>query len=877
MTNVKSLLSVRKNYALRSFVWGFGLAFLIFLPWMIFNNGYFFFYGDFNVQQIPFYQMIHDSVRSGNIGWSYTTDLGANIIGSYSFYLFSSPFFWLTIPFPSEAVPYLMAPLLMLKFAFASLAAYTFLRRYVKNKNFAVFGALMYAFSGFGIYNVFFNHFHEAMIVFPFLLAAVDAFIFEKKRGVLAVAVFAAAIVNYYFFAGQAVFVFIYWLFRMYSGSYRMTVKEFLRFVLEVVLGFAAAAVILIPSVLAVIQNSRVNRYPPAGWSTLTYSNEQRYIHLLVTFFFPPDMPAYANFTPDSNAKWASVAAWIPVFSMVGVFAFYRIKGHKWLKRLIPFLFVVAFIPLFNSAFQLFNPVYYARWFYMLVLLLVLATILSLDREDTDFRPSLKITFLITLAIGALIGFMPVKDSDNNVKGYGLEKMPDRFWIWVAIAFAGLAMLMIILNFRKKPRAFVVWTGVLLSVAIVGYANVLIGTGVLNASYRKDYIIDNAIKNRDQFSEIEDLSAVRSDFYNEMDNMGMFWQIPSIQAFQSIVPGSVMDYYNSVGVERSVGSRPKTDVYAIRSFLSCKYLFDNDSDGKKFATGSQYNLMPGWDFLMEKNGYKVYENQYYIPYGFTYDTYVTEEEYNDTSESNRSKLMLKSIVLTEEQAEKYGSFLSHDEHLEDYKYSQSEYFEDCEARRKLTCSKIVFENNCFTAQIKTGNSDELVFFSIPYEKGWSAQVNGQDVDVEKVNVGFMAVKVPANTDAEIRFTYKTPGLSAGLVVSAISGVGFVVYMFLWKGPKKRRDDEPETAVAAAVPDPAAPVAEDDLGPLEGADDAKIQTIMKLSSFFEQETEAATQDAEADNQDEAEAEQRDEASETSAPQSAPDSPEETHEN
>ncbi len=99
------------------------------------DNGYFLYYGDFNVQQVPFYQMCHDAVRSGNMGWSWTTDLGANFMGSYTFYLLGSPFFWLTIPFPSEAVPYLMAPLLVLKFACASLAGFIYLRRYVRRES----------------------------------------------------------------------------------------------------------------------------------------------------------------------------------------------------------------------------------------------------------------------------------------------------------------------------------------------------------------------------------------------------------------------------------------------------------------------------------------------------------------------------------------------------------------------------------------------------------------------------------------------------------------------------------------------------------------------------------------------------------------------
>lgn len=56
--------------------------------------------------------------------------------------------------------------------------------------------------------------------------------------------------------------------------------------------------------------------------------------------------------------------------------------------------------------------------------------------------------------------------------------------------------------------------------------------------------------------------------------------MPTIQAFHSIVPGSVMDYYDSIDEGRGVGSRPDTDHYGIRGLLSVKYLFDfaNDSD-----------------------------------------------------------------------------------------------------------------------------------------------------------------------------------------------------------------------------------------------------------------------------------------------------------
>ena len=140
-----------------TFLLGLLVSACFFLPYMIFSEGYFTFYGDFNVQQIPFYKECHAAIKSGNIFWNWNTDLGANFIGSYSFYLLGSPFFWLTIPFPNSFVPYLMGPLLILKFGCAALTAYFYIRRFTRTPDAAMLGGLLYAFSGFSVYNIFFN------------------------------------------------------------------------------------------------------------------------------------------------------------------------------------------------------------------------------------------------------------------------------------------------------------------------------------------------------------------------------------------------------------------------------------------------------------------------------------------------------------------------------------------------------------------------------------------------------------------------------------------------------------------------------------------------------------------------------------------------
>ena len=72
----------------------------------------------------------------------------------------------------------------------------------------------------------------------------------------------------------------------------------------------------------------------------------------------------------------------------------------------------------------------------------------------------------------------------------------------------------------------------------------------------------------------------------------------------------------------------------------------------------------------------------------------------------------------------------------------------------------------------------LLFFSVPYESGWHATVNGKEVDVEKVNVGFMAVEVPGDTVSKVEFTYRTPGLSTGILITVISVGVYLVYGIL---------------------------------------------------------------------------------------------------
>ena len=75
-------------------------------------------------------------------------------------------------------------------------------------------------------------------------------------------------------------------------------------------------------------------------------------------------------------------------------------------------------------------------------------------------------------------------------------------------------------------------------------------------------------------------------------------------------------------------------------------------------------------------------------------------------------------------------------YIGDTNISDEELTDICEDRRRYTCDTFETSGNGFDATI-TLKEENLVFFSVPYDKGWTATVNGEPVEIEKVNVGFM--------------------------------------------------------------------------------------------------------------------------------------------
>ena len=793
---IKPRLLTQREQSHKKFWQAVGLcaltAAVFFLPFYILDGGFFHYAGDFNSQQISFYRYMNGFVKGAGYPdsafagaprntFSWATDLGSGVMNAYSFYLYGSPFFWLSVLLPQSWLPYMMVPLLVLKFGVAGGGAYLYLRRYVKNANYAVLGACLYALSGFAVYNVFFNHFVDVVALFPYLLWALDEAIYEDRHGLFAFWVAVNLLNNYFFFVGQVIFLCIYFVCKLSARDFRLTGRKFGHLLWESVLGVAMGCLLLFPAVLSLLQNPRTIDLS-SGWGFLTYAKVQQYLAILLSWILPPDSPYLTSVWSEGVIKWTSMTAYLPLCSLAGAMAYWRSRKADSKKRIVAVCAVCALVPVLNSAFYALNSSYYARWYYMPTLILAAMTVNALEDPDIDLdAPARGIGWIMLATL--VFAVVPVRDDTTETWSFGVLKNPEQFFVVLGFGLLGLMLYRVLCSKWRQDSRFAQRMTAAVLVFACAFTMVHIGIGKFGQWHTDSDLVEqdtNALLLKNDLPE----GDYRIDTYKIHDNIGMWLDKSCLQYFGSTAAPSILSFYPGLGVKRDVRSEPEITNYALRGLLSVEYLITTPEKRESFEDEAD----AGWTYLADVDGYTLYHNDNYVPMGFTYDYYVTEATYQTSIKTLRSNLLMRALVLTDEDVAQYGKYLTElsEDMLNDLHYDS--YTQDCADRRAHSCSVFQMNNAGFHAEI-TLDKANLVFFSVPYDDGFTAYVNGEKTDILRVDEGLMAVLCQPGASS-IDFVYQAAGLSASRVVTAVAIPVWVVYVACFVRRKRRGTGTP---------------------------------------------------------------------------------------
>ena len=163
----------------------------------------------------------------------------------------------------------------------------------------------------------------------------------------------------------------------------------------------------------------------------------------------------------------------------------------------------------------------------------------------------------------------------------------------------------------------------------------------------------------------------------------------------------------------------------------------------------------------EKTFY-LYEHHLTVPIGSAYDNYMTESQFQKIPKELRAIAMLKCIIIPDDKKSAVKGL------MEEYVWNKEERLsvQDESAlvneRNEEASAELTKNYNGFHSTI-TVDRDKYAFFSVPYDRGFTAYVNGKMVKILESN-GMMAVPLEKGKN-EIVFLYRNYSLLIGIICS----------------------------------------------------------------------------------------------------------------
>lgn len=722
--------------------------------YMISDRGVFTVVADFNTQQIPFLTAMNHYLKNASGTWCWNADLGTQLIGGYTFYNIGSPFVWLTFLFPKTLVPYLTGWLYILKYMVAGLTAYLYLRMFIKNKEYAVGGALVYAFSGFQSTNLLFFHFHDVVACFPLMLIGLEKMIAERKKGLFIFAVFLNCMVNYFFFISEVIFLILYYIVRFWKKDVVLFFKDAVLCMFCGIVGTGMAAFLFLPSVLFIMGNPRTQS--SFHLRTLMYYGG----HLLLAvkgFLLPGEsMGNQSCIVPE---HWYSADCYLPMIGGALAFAYMLKKRKDWLTKFLLILWIISCSPLLDSAFYLFTEPY-KRWWFMFSLMLAAASVKVLDeREEYPVKAGILINLTLLILFG--LSLLYLERSSWMETTVILRKQV--FIINYVIAYLGLGLTWIFCLGRRQMRGNV-WKAFLVCCCVFCVATTFYGLSLYrqNAETGRDYL--KHYQAGLQLKKLDDQYR-----YNLTDNvLTLTGEASGVGSFNSTVSSSINEFDQLFDFERQNVSMIPDSVPGVRELLAAKYRLTREAP----SVGEAADV-----FSVDETKYYVAEDPV-CPIGFMLDTYITKSELKALPVSKRGMAMMDNLVVSDDDESVVADYLRHNSDVTDTEGSGeiSAMVAAALENRVTDFHRLQSGFEC-TASL---DSKRAVFFSVPYDSGWSAYVGGDKVEILDCG-GLMGILLEPG-EYRISFQYQVPGFKTGIGIAIVC---FAVFAWsIWDTRKK---------------------------------------------------------------------------------------------
>lgn len=724
------------------------------------------------------------------IGWTFTQGMGQNIFPGF----YGDMFFYFLTTWDKANIAYGLAFMEVLKIILIGLVFYHFLKE-VKVSGFSsLLFSILIAFCGFVIVGGTWLYFSTEAVYVSIILYGFERWLNHGKMFFLVLGITLLALMQPFLLYVYTLLISAYAIVR-YHDVKEKNGKQFILFVLKTVCIAAMAVFIssyqLFANLLQMIESPRV-----AGEASFfsKLSDKSMFDFADATLRFTTTFRAFGSDmlgTGNNFKGWQNYLEapdfYCGILCLVAFPQFFGFltKRQKYFYGTITVLFCLPILfPFFRYGFWAFLGDYFRAFSFVIVLFMVMFSARAVSFIDQKNKIN-KVVLACTVLFLLFLLYTPAA----QFKGAINTNLRTVVTLLIFV-YAGLLMALSQASaFKNISKLLII---IICVIEVVSFSSISVN--------KRDVITKKQLSQKVGYN---DYSVEAIDYLKKADQS--FYRVnkdyssgPAIHS--SINDSKVQGYYgtssyfsfNQKNYIKFLGDLSVIDVKDENSTRWAKGLIDRPvlfslASGKYWLSKRTDNAVAamGYDSIAAFGDVKVYKNRYTLPLGFAYKQTIGEDEFKKLSPSQKDFCILRACVIDKEdpsfaaQLPKFNladtlaplDFVNYEKYTTELK--------------KETFAVSKFTENHIAGSITTPEP-AILFFSIPFDKGWKATVNGKDVELTMLNCGLTGLMTEKGLNTvELKFVprYKKTGAYITLISLALF-IGLTVLLYLKSRSKK---------------------------------------------------------------------------------------------
>lgn len=248
------LKKIKWNWTLFA-AWGIpaGIMLVLFVVSSIYPfGGRSFLFSDMYHQYMPFFTEFMEKIKAGEgLSYSWNVGMGSNFLALYVYYL-ASPLHWLAFLVPQAYLMEFMSYLVVIKIGLCGLTFSIYLRKHFQTESITtVLFAVFYALSGYTAAYNWNIMWLDCLILFPLIIWGLERLVKEGKPVFYCLMLALSIFTNYYISIMICIFLVLYFITLLANND--CFIRSIWQFTVYSLLAGALAAILLIPEVCAIM------------------------------------------------------------------------------------------------------------------------------------------------------------------------------------------------------------------------------------------------------------------------------------------------------------------------------------------------------------------------------------------------------------------------------------------------------------------------------------------------------------------------------------------------------------------------------------------------------------------------------------------------